>query len=133
LLPSQRPARWAVLVEQSLADGMMDAAVLTRYETAVRPESLRWDAWVAGQLEKVTCGLAQIEQSARALANRIDVGTIAIACSLGYLDFRFASLGWRAKYPNAAAWFNRFAERDSMQTTRPESSHDDFAHLNHRI
>jgi glutathione S-transferase len=88
----------------------------------VRPESLRWDDWVAGQLEKVTSGLTQIEQSARALENRIDVGTIAIGCSLGYLDFRFASLGWRDKFPNAAAWFNRFAERDSMLTTRPPAA-----------
>jgi glutathione S-transferase len=122
LLPAKGPARWAALVDESLADGLMDAAVLTRYETAVRPESLRWGDWVTGQLEKVTCGLAQIDQRARALAERIDLGTIAIGCALGYLDFRFASLGWRDKFPNAATWFNRFAERDSMLATRPPAA-----------
>ena len=39
LIPSRAPERWQVLTAQSLADGIMDAAVLTRYETAVRPRS----------------------------------------------------------------------------------------------
>jgi glutathione S-transferase len=48
LLPAQGASRWTTLAEQSLADGIMDAAVLTRYESAVRPESLRWADWVTG-------------------------------------------------------------------------------------
>ena len=40
------------------------AAVLARYETAVRPENLRWNDWTAGQLDKVTCGLAELERRA---------------------------------------------------------------------
>ena len=46
LVPATGPVRWMALVEQSLADGIMDAAVLTRYETAVRPEGLRWPDWI---------------------------------------------------------------------------------------
>jgi len=49
-------------LDQALADGLMDAAVLTRYETAVRPESLRWSEWVKGQLDKVTCALEELER-----------------------------------------------------------------------
>ena len=41
LIPAAGPTRWRALVEQSLGDGIMDAAVLARYETAARPESLR--------------------------------------------------------------------------------------------
>ena len=119
LLPPQGSARWAVLAEQSLADGVMDAAVLARYETAVRPQALRWKDWVTGQLEKVTCGLSQFEQRAHVLSGRVDLGTIAVGCSLGYLDFRYASLEWRGKYPQTAAWFDRFAKRDSMLATLP--------------
>jgi glutathione S-transferase len=111
-----------VLVDQSLADGLMDAAVLTRYETAARPESLRWNDWIEGQLDKVTCGLAQIDARASTLAARIDIGTIAISCALGYLDFRFASLGWRDQYPKTALWYDRFAQRDSMLATRPPAA-----------
>jgi glutathione S-transferase len=119
LLAPAGPSHWSVLVEQSLADGMMDAAVLTRYEMAARPANLRWDDWADGQLDKVTCGLVELEPRAAGLADRVDLGTIALACALGYLDFRFGSLGWRAKYPQAAAWFERFSRRESMLATRP--------------
>jgi glutathione S-transferase len=119
LLPAHASARWSVLVDQSLADGIMDAAILTRYETAVRPETLRWNDWVSGQLDKVSCGLAAIEPRARGLGERIDLGTVALGCALGYLDFRYAALGWRETYPDTAVWFDRFGKRDSMMSTRP--------------
>lgn len=122
LLPKQGPGRWAALVDQALADGLMDAAVLTRYEDAVRPESLRWNDWSTGQLDKVTCGLAEIEHRKDALGDRVDAGTIALGCALGYLDFRFESFGWRSKAAKTAAWFEGFSQRSSMLTTRPPAA-----------
>jgi len=122
LIPEQGPPRWAVLVDQALADGIMDAAVLTRYENAARPEELRWSDWIAGQLDKVSCGLAEIERREGAAADRVDLGTIAIGCALGYLDFRFASFSWRDKYPKTALWYARFAQRESMRATRPPAA-----------
>jgi glutathione S-transferase len=119
LIPASGAARWRVLSDQTLADGMLDAAVLTRYETNARPESLRWDAWIGGQLEKVTCGLAELERRAGKLAGRIDVGTIAIGCALGYLDLRYASMSWRDGHPGLAAWYAELALRESMASTRP--------------
>ena len=100
----------------------MDAALLARYETAVRPENLRWDDWTAGQLDKVTCGLAEVERRAAGFGSRVDVGTIAVGCALGYLDFRFASLAWRGQHPDTAAWFERFGARASMVATRPPAA-----------
>ena len=120
LLPREGKARWSVLAEQALADGICDAAVLTRYETFARPEPLRWNEWIAGQLEKVISGLDLIEARAAGFADRVDLGTIAFGCALGYLDFRFASLAWRDNRPHAAAWFERFGERPSMIDTRPK-------------
>lgn len=122
LIPPEGPARWSVLVEQSLADGIMDAAVLARYETAVRPENLCWSDWTAGQLDKVSCGLAELERHAKGFYDRVDFGTIAVGCALGYLDFRFASLAWREKFPDTSAWFERFGARDSMAATRPPAA-----------
>ncbi len=119
LIPGRSPERWQVLTAQSLADGIMDAAVLTRYETAVRPEALRWSEWSTGQLEKVTAALALFEQRAAQFGDRVDVGIVAFGCALGYLDFRFAHLAWRDRHPNAAAWFQSFGARDSMVATRP--------------
>jgi glutathione S-transferase len=111
--------RWIALVDQALADGLLDAAVLIRYETAVRPEALRSSDWVAGQMDKVGCALAELERRAGALGDRIDVGTIAVACALGYLDFRFAPLTWRAQCPTLDRWFEGFDARKSMRATAP--------------
>ena len=122
LIPKQPAARWPIYRDEALADGILDAAVLVRYETFARPESLRWKDWIDGQLDKVTCSLAEIEGRAGTLDQRIDLGTIATGCALGYLDFRFAALGWKHTYPKTAAWFERFAARESMLATRPPAS-----------
>ncbi|MEP7182885.1 MAG: glutathione S-transferase N-terminal domain-containing protein [Betaproteobacteria bacterium] len=122
LIPRDPAAHWRVLVEQSLADGIMDAAVLARYETALRPDALRWNDWLAGQLAKVTGGLAEFEARAAGFGDRVDVGTIAFACALGYLDFRFATLAWRDRHPVTAAWFEGFGARESMAATRPPAA-----------
>lgn len=119
LIPRSGDARFRVLTEQALADGIMDAAVLARYETALRPQALRWSDWIAGQLAKVNAGLEALEARAASFGDRVDLGTIAFGCALGYLDFRFASLAWREARPNAAAWFEWFGGRDSMVATRP--------------
>jgi glutathione S-transferase len=119
LFPRAGAARWTALVEQSLADGILDAAVLVRYETFARPEPQRWPDWTSGQTEKVSSGLEEIERRAAGFAGRIDIGTIAIGCALGYLDLRFGSLAWRERHPAAAAWFAQFDARGSMIATRP--------------
>ncbi|MEO8486731.1 MAG: glutathione S-transferase N-terminal domain-containing protein [Betaproteobacteria bacterium] len=122
IVPSEPELRWSALALQSLADGVTDAALLTRYETFARPEPLRWTDWIAGQLDKIACGLADLEARASGFGDRVDIGTIAFACSLGYLDFRFASLGWRDRHPNAAAWYEWFSGRESMMLTRPPAA-----------
>jgi glutathione S-transferase len=122
LFPPSGPARWNALVLQSLGDGIMDAAVLARYESNMRPEPLRWADWNAGQLAKVTSSLAEVERRAAGFGERVDIGTIAIACALGYLDLRFAPLGWRSGHPVATAWFARFAARESMTATQAPAS-----------
>ena len=57
LIPAQTPARWQTLTRQALADGLQDAALLARYETAMRPAELCWEDWLQGQLEKIRLGL----------------------------------------------------------------------------
>ncbi len=53
------------------------------------------------------------------LAGPLDAGVIAIGCALGYLDFRHGDRGWRKGRDALDDWFAVFAERDSMQATRP--------------
>ena len=122
LLPSAGEARFAMLTDQALADGLMDAAVLTRYETAARPEPLRWPDWIGGQMEKVNSALSDFERRAAAWGGRVDVGVIAVGCALGYLDFRYPDIGWREKSPSLGRWYEEFGARESMVKTRPPAA-----------
>ena len=112
-------ARWRALVEQSLADGLMGAALLARYERTARPEALRWDDWYGGQMGKITDALDRFEAELPQAGGRIDIGTISIACALGYLDFRFPEVDWRTGRPATTSWFERFGARPSMIASAP--------------
>jgi glutathione S-transferase len=119
LFPADGTERWARLTELALADGMTAAALLARYETMLRPEPLRWNDWTEGQLAKVRTGLEWLETAAPSFGDRVDIGTIAFGCALGYMDFRFPAVDWRADAPNTAKWFEVFNQRASMQATLP--------------
>lgn len=120
LLPVDGEARWLCLTRQALGDGLLDAALLARYETSARPLEKQWSAWRDAQLTKVAAALAAIEQQAEAFSRTPDdLGLIAIGCGLGYLDFRFAELNWRATHPRSAAWFALFDAHPAMAATRP--------------
>jgi glutathione S-transferase len=122
LIPATGPARWKTLRLHALADGVMDAAVLMRYEVWLRPAELRWQDWIQGQTAKIERGLAALERDVAGLddtGDTIDLGTISLACALGYLDLRFPDMSWRAQRPQLAAWLARFAERPSFQATQP--------------
>jgi glutathione S-transferase len=70
--------------------------------------------------EKVAAALSQIESEVSTFSEQPDdIGLIAIGCALGYLDFRFAELNWRAGHPLTAAWFALFAAHPAMTATHP--------------
>jgi glutathione S-transferase len=117
MFPDNGEARWSALRRQALADGILDAAVGTRYETSLRPENLRWPDWIEGQMQKVRRSLDGVE--AESLGETLDIGTISVACALGYLDFRYPDEGWRDTRPELAAWFEKIDARTSMSQTRP--------------
>jgi glutathione S-transferase len=114
LFPREGAARWQALTLQSLADGMLDAALLARYEEAARPEALRWAEWSDGQIDKLHTSLASLEAEPAKWQGRVDIGTLALGCALGYIDLRFDRLGWRGRYPQVAAWAADFLQRPSM-------------------
>lgn len=120
MFPIDGAERWRALAEQALGDGLLDAAVLLRYEEIVRPEERRFQPWIDGQFDKIRTCLAKIETEAASFGERVDIGTVTLACALGYLDLRFADLGWRRDRPAAATWFERFGARPSMQATLPQ-------------
>lgn len=121
LFPTSGAARWRALVEQALGDGLLDAALLARYETMLRPTEKQWEDWRAGQMDKIRTALDKIQDWAPGLGERVDIGTITLGCALGYLDFRFADYDWRSGRGALAAWYESFAKRPSMQATMPRA------------
>lgn len=120
LIPREGSARWRRLTLASQADALMDAAVLTRYETFLRPEEKRWDQWVEAQTQKIRRGLADLEENHYAeIASAFDVASIGVACALGYIDLRMPDFGWREQQPKLAAWYAEVSQRASMKATVP--------------
>lgn len=114
------PRLYESLTLEATGDGIMDAALLTRYETALRPETLRWDAWAEGQWSKIARSLDAIEARWMGhLAGPFCIGQIAVVAALGYLDYRFAARDWRVGRPALTAWAARLAERPSVRATLP--------------
>ena len=113
-------ARWAQLCRHNLADGVLEAAVAVLIESR-RPEAERSATWVARKQAAIARGLDALEREAQALtADAPSIVEITVGCALGYLDFRFAALDWRATRPVLAAWYAGFAERPSMVKTAPQ-------------
>jgi glutathione S-transferase len=119
LYPAEGPARWDALRLEALADGVLDAALLVRYETVLRPADKQWKDWASGQMAKIIAGLDAMEREVPGRTG-IDAGLVAAGAALGYLDFRFPDFKWRESRPRLAAWFARFGERPSMQATAPK-------------
>jgi glutathione S-transferase len=112
---------WDVLTLEATADGIMDAAILMVYEGRARPEEKRHEPWVEAQWGKVARSLDVLEARWLShLSGPLDMGQIAVACALSYLDFRHGDRGWRGAHPDLAAWHATFEARPSMQATRPE-------------
>jgi glutathione S-transferase len=119
LFPREGERRWEALRLQALADGVMDAALLLRYETFARPEPLRWAEWIAGQRLKIAQALDHLDVQRRDPGQPLHIGDITIACALGYLDLRFADDKWRDRCANLAQWFDTISKRESFRSTSP--------------
>ena len=119
LFPRAGEPRWLALREHALADGIMDAALLLRYETFARPEPLRWSAWIDGQRLKIAQALDNLDAQQHDAARPLHIGDVAVACALGYLNLRFADDNWLAGRANLARRFDVVATRESFRSTAP--------------
>lgn len=120
LVPASGGERWRVLRLQALGDGILDAGIITRYELAIRPQEKQWSDWIAGQTKKITQGLDLAESESAQLAGPINLGQIAIACAIGWLEFRKPVGDIRAGRPKLFKWYDEFVKRPSMQATAPK-------------
>ncbi|CAH1656454.1 Glutathione S-transferase family protein [Hyphomicrobiales bacterium] len=101
-------ARFDVLTQQALGDGLLDAALLLVYERRWREADKHESKWIAHQHGKAERSLAVLEANPPAAPTTVpDAGQITIACALSYLDLRFDG-AWRAEHPKLVAWLAAF-------------------------
>ena len=110
IIPASGAARFETLTRAALMDGMMDSAVLIVYESRMRPADKYADGFVTYQREKIQRALQSIAATAPRYTNGAtpDIGEIALACVLDYLDFR-KQLNWRDHAANLESWLADFA------------------------
>ncbi|TCT13680.1 glutathione S-transferase [Tepidamorphus gemmatus] len=106
LIPTGEP-RFRALKMQALADGLMDAALLIVYESRFRPPEMHHPPWLDRQSAKIARALLAFHASPPPLTPKVDIGHIALACALGYLDLRFDGR-WRSGHPRLVAWLDAF-------------------------
>lgn len=110
---------WEVLTLEASADAVMEAALACVYEARFRESQMQSQDWIEAQWSKVARSLEAIESRWMSHLNGpLDMGQIAVACALGYLDLRHDDRNWRAAHPALSAWEEGFANRPAMQDTR---------------
>jgi glutathione S-transferase len=119
LIPESDPERWKVLSLEALGDGLGEAVIATSQEDQ-RPGEKRSQGIVGRQKGKAIAALTVLDKAANDFNDPPLMGEIAVACSLGYMEFRDVIPGWRDTYPNLGRWYTNILERPSFVRTAAE-------------
>lgn len=124
LVPADGEQRIAVKKWEALADGVSDAAATIFLERR-RPAAQQNADWIARQEAKIKNGLATMNTSLAGpfcLGDAFTLADIAVGSTLGYLDLRFADIGWRDRFPALKALAETLATRPSFLDTLPPAA-----------
>ena len=125
LIPQGGRERAAVKCWEALADGTVDACIAIFLENK-RPEAQRSADWLDRQYGKIHAALGSMDSALGELSYCVGINyslaDIAVGCSLGYLDFRFAHLDWRAEHPNLDRLYKKLAARAAFVDTEPPAA-----------
>lgn len=121
MVPREPKAALAMKQIEALADGIMDAALVSVREQA-RPVAQQSEAELVRQREKISRSLdmcEQLLQDGKLSADALNLATIAIACAIGYLNFRRVSPGWCVDRPLLVKLAETLFSRESFARTEP--------------
>ena len=123
LIPPSGRERAEVRCWEALADGVAEAGVLVRIEGRLREPHERSERWVVRQRLKINDGLAAISnglgEKTWCAGNHLTLADVAVACALGWLEFRFPQIEWRTRHPNLAKLQDKLSLRQSFIDTKP--------------
>lgn len=119
LIPETGGERWAVLTLEALGDGLGEAVIAASQEDQ-KPDGKRSQGIVDRQAGKATSALATLDKAAGNFNSPPKMGEIAVACALGYMEFRDVVPGWRETYPALGSWYTEILKRQSFVLTAPD-------------
>jgi glutathione S-transferase len=124
LIPEDLRERVAVRRWEALADGVLDAGLLVRYES-LRDATERSNAWTDKQLARIRRGMAEMAgglgERAWCHGERYSLADIAVGCCLGWLGFRKpGDVDWHAQYPSLAKHYEKLMARAAFAETVPQ-------------
>jgi glutathione S-transferase len=109
-----------ILTLEALADGIMESAVSITYESKLRPQNEQSPSWMEAQWSKVLHSIKALDDGQfQAMDSEMNMGQIAVACALGYLDFRHDARQWRNGHSNLASWNDKMIKLPALIKTIP--------------
>ena len=125
LIPEDLRDRVAVRRWEALADGVLDAGLLVRYES-LRDKAERSQAWSDKQLARMKRGMAQMAadlgERPWCHGERYSLADIAFGCCVGWLGFRKpGDVDWLAEYRPLAGHYEKLMARPAFAETKPEA------------
>ena len=118
VLSTDDEARWQSLTLEALADGITDAGVLIFLENKRNADQRSAD-WVALQTTKINAGLDTLDAQAADFGDRTDIGVLAVAASVSWLELRAIVPGIRDNRAHLSAWLDGLQDHDFMMATAP--------------
>lgn len=112
LMATSGPGHWQARTTEALADGVLDAAIILRFNMA---QGITAGPWVDRQYRA-------IERAFSVMNGRVGgsgFGDICIAVACDYLAFRFPELDWRTHNPALAELADRLTDTPAFQASRP--------------
>jgi glutathione S-transferase len=128
LIPPSGRERTEVRTWEALSDGLLDASILARMEAnwGGRTAEQRSQAWIDRQMSRVHAAVQAMGQGLGdkpfCTGNHFTLADVATGCALGYLDYRFGHIDWRAAHPNLHKLFDKLATRPSFIDSAPPAA-----------
>ncbi len=123
LIPEDNRERVAVRRWEALADGVLDAGLLVRYES-LRPQKEQSAAWAGKQAARMRRGLEQMQADLGdkpwCQGGRYTLADIALGCCVGWIGFRKpAGIDLRAEYTVLGKHYDKLLERPAFADSVP--------------
>jgi glutathione S-transferase len=123
LIPDGTRDRVAVRRWEALADGVLDAGLLVRYEMQ-RDKKEQSKSWLEKQVARMHRGMKQhtedLGERNWCHGDRYSLADIALGSCLGWLYFRKpGGVDWHAQYPELSKQYDKLMERPAFADTVP--------------